>query len=117
VNLKSSFTILVEVSTFNVSLLSTDNGIFEVLATAGDTHLAGENFDNRVIDYLVKLYKKKTGTYVTSNQGALGKLKREVDQAKRMLSSQQSTRIKIKSFEDGDEFSTRRHEVVQRTCS
>jgi len=58
-----------------------------------------------VIDYLVKLYKKKTGTYVTSNQRALGKLKREVEKAKCMLSSQQSTRIEIESFEDGDEFS------------
>ena len=94
-----------EVSTFDVSLLSTDDGIFEVLATAGDTHLAGENFDNRVIDYLVKLYKKKTGTDVTSNQRALGKLKREVEKAKCTLSSQQSTRIEIESFEDCDEFS------------
>ncbi|KAJ8590776.1 heat shock protein 70, partial [Rhizopogon salebrosus TDB-379] len=48
--------------TFDVSLLSIDDGVFEVLATAGDTHLGGEDFDNRVIDYLVKQYKKKTGT-------------------------------------------------------
>jgi len=50
--------------TFDVSLLSIDDGVFEVLATAGDTHLGGEDFDNRVIDYLVKQYKKKTGTDV-----------------------------------------------------
>ncbi|KIM81916.1 hypothetical protein PILCRDRAFT_820786 [Piloderma croceum F 1598] len=91
--------------TFDVSLLSIDDGVFEVLATAGDTHLGGEDFDNRVIDYLVKLYKKKTGTDVTSNQRALGKLKREVEKAKRTLSSQQSTRIEIESFEDGNDFS------------
>ncbi|KAG2125149.1 heat shock protein 70 family [Suillus clintonianus] len=91
--------------TFDVSLLSIDDGVFEVLATAGDTHLGGEDFDNRVIDHLVKQYKKKTGTDVTSNLRAMGKLKREVEKAKRTLSSQQSTRIEIESFEDGNDFS------------
>ena len=91
--------------TFDVSLLSIDDGVFEVLATAGDTHLGGEDFDNRVIDYFVKLYKKKTGTDVTTNLRAMGKLKREVEKAKRTLSSQQSTRIEIESFEDGNDFS------------
>jgi heat shock protein 5 len=75
------------------------------LATAGDTHLGGEDFDNRVIDYLIKQYKKKTGTDVTKNLRAMGKLKREVEKAKRTLSSQQSTRIEIESFEDGNDFS------------
>ena len=91
--------------TFDVSLLSIDEGVFEVLATAGDTHLGGEDFDNRVIDYLVKLYKKKTGTDASKNLRAMGKLKREVEKAKRTLSSQQSTRIEIESFEDGNDFS------------
>ena len=91
--------------TFDVSLLSIDDGVFEVLATAGDTHLGGEDFDNRVIDYLVKAYKKKTGTDVSKNLRAMGKLKREVEKAKRTLSSQQSTRIEIESFEDGNDFS------------
>jgi len=62
---------------FDISLLSIDDGIFEVLATAGDTHLGGEDFDNHMIDYLVKQYKKKTGTDVSSNMRAMGKLKRE----------------------------------------
>ena len=62
--------------TFNVSLLLIDDGVFEVLATSGDTHLGGEDFDNRVIDYLVKQYKKKTGTDVSSMH-AMGKLKCE----------------------------------------
>ena len=91
--------------TFDVSLLSIDEGVFEVLATAGDTHLGGEDFDNRVIDYLVKSYKKKSGTDVSKNLRAMGKLKREVEKAKRTLSSQQSTRIEIESFEDGNDFS------------
>ena len=91
--------------TFDVSLLSIDDGVFEVLATAGDTHLGGEDFDNRVIDYFVKLYKKKTGTDISGNKRALGKLKREVEKAKRTLSSQQSTRLEIESFEGGNDFS------------
>ncbi|KAG0707143.1 heat shock protein 70 family [Suillus ampliporus] len=91
--------------TFDVSLLSIDDGVFEVLATAGDTHLGGEDFDNRVIDYFVKQYKKKTGTDVTTNLRAMGKLKREVEKAKRTLSSQQSTRVEIESFDDGNDFS------------
>ncbi|PPQ64201.1 hypothetical protein CVT24_008619 [Panaeolus cyanescens] len=91
--------------TFDVSLLSIEDGVFEVLATAGDTHLGGEDFDNRVIDHLVSIYKKKTGTDVSSNQRAMGKLKKAVENAKRSLSSQRSTKIEIESFENGNDFS------------
>ncbi|KAK0463575.1 heat shock protein 70 [Desarmillaria tabescens] len=91
--------------TFDVSLLSIKDGVFEVLATAGDTHLGGEDFDNRVIDHLVKKYKQKTGTDVSTNQKTTGKLKKEVENAKRTLSTQQSTRIEIESFENGNDFS------------
>ncbi|KAF9531651.1 heat shock protein 70 family [Crepidotus variabilis] len=91
--------------TFDVSLLSIDDGVFEVLATAGDTHLGGEDFDNRIIDYLVQVYKQKTGTDVSKNLRAFGKLKREVEKAKRTLSSQQFTRIEIENFEGGNDFS------------
>jgi heat shock protein 5 len=83
--------------TFDVSLLSIDKGVFEVLATAGDTHLGGEDFDNRVIDYLIKSYEKKTGTDVSKNLRALGKLKREVEKAKRTLSSQQARVSKLRA--------------------
>ncbi|PBK93199.1 heat shock protein 70 [Armillaria gallica] len=91
--------------TFDVSLLSIEDGVFEVLATAGDTHLGGEDFDNRVIDHLVKKYRQKTGTDVSTNQKTMGKLKKEVENAKRTLSMQQSTRIEIESFENGNDFS------------
>ena len=70
-----------------MSLLSIDDDIFEVLATAGDTHLGGEDFDNHVIDYLVLQHKKKTGTGVLTNLCAMGKLKYEVEKAKRTLSN------------------------------
>jgi len=91
--------------TFDVSLLSIDDDVFEVLATSGDTHLGGEDFDNRVMDYLVKNYQQKTGTDVKKNQRAMGKLKKAVENAKRTLSSQQSTKIEIESFENGNDFS------------
>ena len=62
------------------------------------------DFDNRVIDYFVKQYKKKTGTNVSTRLRAMGKLKREVEKAKCTLPSQQSTHIEIESFEDGNNF-------------
>ena len=91
--------------TFDVSLLSIDSGAFEVLATAGDTHLGGEDFDQRVINHFAKQYNKKHGVDVTKDDKALGKLKREVEKAKRTLSSQMSTRIEIEAFFDGKDFS------------
>ncbi|KAJ7072530.1 heat shock protein 70 [Mycena amicta] len=91
--------------TFDVSLLSIEDGVFEVLATAGDTHLGGEDFDNNVIDHLVKTYKRTTGTDVRNNVRAMGKLKRAAEEAKKTLSSQQNARIEIESFEGGNDFS------------
>ncbi|OXV12124.1 hypothetical protein Egran_00113 [Elaphomyces granulatus] len=91
--------------TFDVSLLSIDNGVFEVLATAGDTHLGGEDFDHRVMDYFVKLYNKKHDVNITKDLKTMGKLKREVEKAKRTLSSQMSTRIEIEAFHEGKDFS------------
>ncbi|KAG6827957.1 hypothetical protein H0H87_003258, partial [Tephrocybe sp. NHM501043] len=90
--------------TFDVSLLSIEDGVLEVLATAGDTHLGGEDFDNRVIEHLVKTYMTKTGTDVSRNQRATGKLKKAVENAKRTLSAQQSARIEIEAFEGGNDF-------------
>jgi len=92
--------------TFDVSLLSIDDGVFEVLATAGDTHLGGEDFDNRVIDHFVKVWRRKhDGQDITKNLRTMGKLKREVEKAKRTLSSQMSTKIEIESFFEGEDFS------------
>ncbi|GAA6000219.1 hypothetical protein JCM10207_007912 [Rhodosporidiobolus poonsookiae] len=90
--------------TFDVSLLSIDDGVFEVLATAGDTHLGGEDFDNRVIDHFVKLWKRKhDGQDITKNLRTMGKLKREVEKAKRTLSSQMSVKVEIESFFEGED--------------
>ncbi|CUM67262.1 uncharacterized protein PRCAT00004955001 [Priceomyces carsonii] len=91
--------------TFDVSLLSIEGGVFEVLATAGDTHLGGEDFDFKIVRYLSKVFKKKHGIDVSSNIKAISKLKREAEKAKRTLSSQMSTRVEIDSFVDGIDFS------------
>ncbi|KAI8916629.1 heat shock protein 70 family [Powellomyces hirtus] len=91
--------------TFDVSLLTIEDGVFEVLATSGDTHLGGEDFDNRVIDHFTKLWKKKTGKDCTKDLKAMGKLKREVEKAKRALSAQKSVRVEIESFHDGQDLS------------
>lgn len=91
--------------TFDVSLLSIEDGVFEVLATAGDTHLGGEDFDLRVIQHFTKLYNKKNNVDITKDLKTMGKLKREVEKAKRTLSSQMSTRIEIEAFHEGKDFS------------
>ncbi len=91
--------------TFDVSLLSIEDGVFEVLATAGDTHLGGEDFDNRVADYLLKQFKKKENLDASGNKRSVGKLKREVERAKRTLSSQMSVKVEIESFFDGKDLS------------
>lgn len=91
--------------TFDVTLLTIDNGVFEVLSTNGDTHLGGEDFDQRVMDHFIKLYKKKKGKDIRSSNRAVQKLRREVEKAKRALSSQHQARIEIESLFDGEDFS------------
>jgi len=91
--------------TFDVSLLTIDNGVFEVLSTNGDTHLGGEDFDQRVMEYFMKLYKKKKGKSIKGDNRAIQKLRREVEKAKRTLSSQHQTKIEIESFFEGEDFS------------
>ena len=91
--------------TFDVSLLSIEDNVFEVLATAGDTHLGGEDFDHRVIDHLVRTYKNKSGRDMSGNDKAVSKLKREVERAKRTLSSQMSAKIEIEGFDGDHDFS------------
>jgi len=90
--------------TFDVSLLTIDNGVFEVVATNGDTHLGGEDFDNRVMEYFIKLFKKKTGKDLRKDNRAVQKLRREVEKAKRTLSTQFDTKIEIESFFEGEDF-------------
>ncbi|KAG5447176.1 Endoplasmic reticulum chaperone BiP [Clonorchis sinensis] len=91
--------------TFDVSLLTIENGVFEVVATSGDTHLGGEDFDQRVTTYLLNLYKKRTGRDASSDKRAVQKLRREVEKAKRTLSTTQTVRLEIESFYEDEPFS------------
>lgn len=91
--------------TFDVSLLTIDNGVFEVVATNGDTHLGGEDFDQRVMDHFIKLFKKKKGKDLRKSNRAVQKLRREVEKAKRALSSAHQARIEVESLFDGEDFS------------
>jgi heat shock protein 5 len=91
--------------TFDVSLLTIDNGVFEVMATAGDTHLGGEDFDQRVMQHFIKAFRKKHAKDLGSDKRALQKLRREVEKAKRALSATHQTRIEIEALIDGVDFS------------
>jgi len=91
--------------TFDVSLLTIDNGVFEVVATNGDTHLGGEDFDQRVMEHFIKMYKKKHGKDVRGSNRAVQRLRREVEKAKRSLSSQHQVKIEIENFFEGNDFS------------
>ncbi|CAF1456623.1 unnamed protein product [Adineta steineri] len=97
--------------TFDVSLLTFDNGVFEVLATNGDTHLGGGDFDQRIIEHFIKIIKTKKGIDIRKNIHAIEKIRREVEKAKRILSSEQQTRVEIESLiasnEDFSEILTR----------
>ena len=91
--------------TFDVSLLTIDNGVFEVVATAGDTHLGGEDFDQRLTEHFVKIFKKKNNDVdIKKDPRALQMLKQEVEKAKRDLSSVHQVKITIEGLIDGIDF-------------
>merc|ERR1712241_1662138 len=87
------------------SLLTIDNGVFEVISTNGDTHLGGEDFDQRVMEHFIKLYKKKKGKDLRKDNRAVQKLRREVEKAKRGLSSAHQVRVEVESLFEGEDFS------------
>jgi len=92
--------------TFDVSLLTIEEGIFEVKATAGDTHLGGEDFDNRMVDYFVQEFKQKTRKDLTGNQRALRRLRTACERAKRTLSSSTQAHLEIDSLFEGIDFNS-----------
>lgn len=91
--------------TFDVSLLTIDNGVFEVVATSGDTHLGGEDFDQRLAEYFCKIFKKKHNKDIKDDPKALQILKSEIEKAKRDLSSVHQVKISIENLMDGIDFS------------
>ncbi|KAI5452599.1 Hsp70 chaperone [Naganishia albida] len=92
--------------TFDVSLLTIEEGIFEVKATAGDTHLGGEDFDNRLVNHFVQEFKRKNKKDISNNARALRRLRTACERAKRTLSSAAQTTIEIDSLFEGIDFYT-----------
>ncbi|GLT38258.1 hypothetical protein SLA2020_125180 [Shorea laevis] len=90
--------------TFDVSLLTIEEGIFEVKATAGDTHLGGEDFDNRLVSHFAQEFKRKHKKDISSNARALRRLRTACERAKRTLSSTTQTTIEIDSLYEGIDF-------------
>jgi L1 cell adhesion molecule like protein len=92
--------------TFDVSILCIDNGVFEVKATGGDTHLGGEDFDNILVDFMVKEFNKKNKLDVTQSKRAMRRLRTECEKAKRHLSVASRVNIEVDSLYEGIDFAS-----------
>ena len=92
--------------TFDVSILAIDDGIFEVKSTAGDTHLGGEDFDNRLVNHLAEEFKRKHKKDLRSNPRALRRLRTAAERAKRTLSSSAQANLEVDSLFEGIDFYT-----------
>ncbi len=92
--------------TFDVSILTIEDGIFEVKATAGDTHLGGEDFDNRMVDHFIKEFQRKHKKDISSNKRAVRRLRTACERAKRTLSASAQANIEIDSLFEGIDFYT-----------
>jgi len=104
--------------TFDVSILSIEDGVFEVKATAGDTHLGGEDFDNRMVNHFVEEFRRKHRKDVSKNARALRRLRTACERAKRTLSSSSQASIEIDSlFEGIDFYSTITRARFEELCS
>ncbi|XP_072166243.1 heat shock 70 kDa protein IV-like [Diadema setosum] len=93
--------------TFDVSILAIDEGIFEVMSTAGDTHLGGEDFDNRLANYLAEEFERKHKKDLRNNPRALQRLRIAAERAKRTLSSSSQASIDVESLFEGVDFCTK----------
>ncbi|GET90040.1 heat shock protein 70-related protein [Leishmania tarentolae] len=91
--------------TFDVSLLTIDEGFFEVVATNGDTHLGGEDFDNNMMKFFVDGLKRKQNIDISNDQKALARLRKACEAAKRQLSSHPEARVEVDSLVEGHDFS------------
>uniref|UniRef100_A0A674HBL3 Heat shock protein family A (Hsp70) member 2 n=1 Tax=Taeniopygia guttata TaxID=59729 RepID=A0A674HBL3_TAEGU len=92
--------------TFDVSILTIEDGIFEVKSTAGDTHLGGEDFDNRMVNHFVEEFKRKHKRDIAGNKRAVRRLRTACERAKRTLSSSTQASIEIDSLFEGIDFYT-----------
>ena len=82
--------------TFDVSILTIEDGIFEVKSTAGDTHLGGEDFDNKLVNHFIEEFERKNKKDISQNNRALRRLRTACEKAKRTLSSSAQANIEIR---------------------
>jgi len=96
--------------TFDVSILTLEEGVFEVKATNGDTHLGGEDFDNALVDWCIKEFKKKNRSHIntdfTEQPQAMRRLRTECEKAKRTLSAKTEVSVSVDSLIDGIDYNT-----------
>lgn len=92
--------------TFDVSLLAIEEGVFEVKATNGNTHLGGEDFDQRMVEFCIDDFKRKTGVNIQNNPRALRRLSTQCEKAKRILSSAHQAPIECESLAEGEDYNT-----------
>jgi L1 cell adhesion molecule like protein len=92
--------------TFDVSLLAIEEGIFEVKATNGHTHLGGEDFDNKLVDFCLADFKKKSGIDISKNARALRRLRTQCEKAKRILSAAHQAPIECETLAEGEDYNT-----------
>lgn len=92
--------------TFDVTLLHIDNGVFEVSATSGNTHLGGEDFDQRLMDYFIAQFKRKNGKDISKEKRSIQRLRKQCENAKRTLSTQTSATVDCEALYDGIDFSS-----------
>jgi len=90
--------------TFDVSVLAIEEGVFEVKATNGDTHLGGEDFDNRIVSFCMNDFVKKTGIDISKNPKAQRRLRTQCEKAKRILSSAVNATIECEALGDGIDY-------------
>merc|ERR1712186_23774 len=103
--------------TFDVSILSIDDGIFEVKSTAGDTHLGGEDFDNRMVDHFTKEFLRKHKKDIKGNKRALRRLRTACERAKRTLSASAQASVEIDSLFEGVDLFRGTLEPVEKALS
>lgn len=88
-----------------MSLLTIEDGIFEVKASNGDTHLGGEDFDNVLVDFCISAFKQQSGIDITNNARAMRRLRTQCEKTKRILSSAHQSEIFCETLAEGEDFS------------
>ena len=91
--------------TINVTLLSIENGVFEVLATAGDTHLGRQDFNQRLMSYFISQFKRQSGIDISKDNRAVTRLRKQCENAKQTLSNQNSATVECDTLAEGKDFS------------